>query len=148
MYVTFKKLNYPELNSPFVRLSPDGKKMAYLVYAANSPKSIDILDLKSGTKKVFIEGGVGGQSSFVWSPESDKIAYSFNGRELHIRDINGANSQMIYKSPEYTIYPTDWSRDGKKILCFFEGDDRSSANWHYILHWSNSVIGIRHFNRF
>ena len=120
-----RKLNYPEVNSPFVRLSPDGKKMAYVVYVANSPKHIDILDFNSGTAKVFIDGAVGGQSSLVWSPGSNKIAYTFFGRELHIRDLNEASSQVLIKNSKDMIYPTDWSRDGKKILCFFEGEDQT-----------------------
>ena len=123
--LTFKRLNYPGINSPFVRLSPDGKKMAYVVYVGNSPKRIDILDLSSEMAKVFIENGVGGQSSFVWSPQSDKIAYSFNGKELHIRDLSGASSKVLLKNSQYIIYPIDWSGDGKKILCFFEGADQT-----------------------
>jgi len=123
--LTLKKFDYSQLNTPIARLSPDGKKIAYGVYAGGSPKSIDILDLNSETAKVVVENGSGDQYSFVWSPQSDKIAYTVHGKELHIRDINGANSQLYYKNSEYTIYPTDWSRDGKKILCFFEGDDQT-----------------------
>ncbi|MEI6048973.1 MAG: tetratricopeptide repeat protein [Bacteroidota bacterium] len=119
------KLDYTQLNEPFARLSPDGKKMAYVVYVGNSPKSIEILDLNTGTSKEFIDSGAGGESSLVWSPGSDKIAYTFNGKDLHIRDIDGTNSHVLLKDSVDLIYLTDWSRDGKKILCFFEAADRT-----------------------
>jgi Tol biopolymer transport system component len=119
-----RKLEYPQLNEPFARLSPDGKKMAYIVYAGNSPKSIEILDLKTRTSKVLIDSGASGQSSVVWSPESDKIAYTFRGKELRVLDIDGTNSRILLKNSGDLIYPTDWSRDGKKIMCFFVASDR------------------------
>jgi Tol biopolymer transport system component len=121
--LTLRKLNYAQLNTPFARLSPDGNKMAFVVYIGGSPKRIDILDLNSGTVKVLVDSGADGNSSLVWSPQSDKIAYTFRSKELHVRDIDGANSRVLLKNSGYQIYPSDWSRDGKKILCFFEGDD-------------------------
>jgi Tol biopolymer transport system component len=123
--LTLRKLDYAQLNEPFARLSPDGKKMAYVVYDGNSPKRIDILDLSSGTAKVLIDSGATGEESLVWSPGSDKIAYTFHGKELHVSDINGTNSRILLKNSGDLIYPTDWSRDGKKIMCFFVADDRT-----------------------
>lgn len=122
--LTMRKLDNPQLNTPFARLSPDGKKIAYVIYSQEgSPDGIDILELDSGTAKGFVEGEVSGQSSMAWSPQSDKIAYTFRGSELHIRNIDGSNSQVLLKNPAYTVYPSDWSRDGKIIVCFFEEDD-------------------------
>jgi Tol biopolymer transport system component len=121
--LTLRKLEYAQLNTPFARLSPDGKKIAYVVYTGGSPKRIDILDLNSGTVKVLVDSFAGGQPSLVWSPRSDKIAYTFRGKELHVRDIDGTHSHVLLKDTVNQIYPTDWSRDGKRILCFFEGDD-------------------------
>jgi Tol biopolymer transport system component len=115
--LTMRKLDYEQLNVPFARLSPDGKKMAYVVYVENSPKRIEILDLSSGTSKVLIDSGVTGEESLVWSPGSDKIAYTFHGKELHVTDIDGTNSRILLKNSEDLIYPSDWSRDGKKIMC-------------------------------
>jgi Tol biopolymer transport system component len=122
--LTLSKLDYPQLNEPFARLSPDGKKMAYVVYDGNTPKRIDILDLSSGTAKVLIDSGASGESSLVWSPGSDKIAYTFQGKELHVRNIDGTNSHVLLKNSGDLIFPTDWSRDGKKILCYFVSTDR------------------------
>jgi Tol biopolymer transport system component len=122
--LTLSKLDYPQLNVPFARLSPDSKKMAYVVYDGNTPKRIDILDLSSGTAKVLIDSGASGESTLVWSPGSDKIAYTFQGKELRVRDIEGTNSHVLLKNSGDLIYPTDWSRDGKKILCFFVATDR------------------------
>jgi Tol biopolymer transport system component len=121
--LTLRKLEYAQLNTPFARLSPDGKKMAYVVYIGGSPKRIDILDLNSGTVRALVDSVAGGQPSLVWSPRSDKIAYTFRGKELHVRDIDGTDSRVLLKDTVNQIYPSDWSRDGKKILCFFEGDD-------------------------
>src|SRR4030042_1218555 len=87
--LTLKKLDFAQLNSPFAHLAPDGKKIAYLIYG-KSNTGIGILDLESGAAKVLVESGVGGgggQASMVWSPQSDKIAYTVRGKELHIRDI-------------------------------------------------------------
>ena len=122
--LTLKKLDYPQLSYPYAEISPDGKKIAYYI-AGQTKQGIGFLDLVSGTAEVIIESGAGGQASKVWSPRSDKIAYRLNDNEIHIYDINGAKSQLFYKSPEYKLYPTDWSRDGKKIVCFFEAKDRT-----------------------
>jgi Tol biopolymer transport system component len=122
--LTLKKLNYPQLSYPYAEISPDGKKIAYYI-AGQTKQGIGILDPASGTAKVIIESGAGGQASKVWSPQSDKIAYRLNDNEIHICDINGAKPQLFYKSPEYKLYPTDWSKDGKKIVCFFEAKDRT-----------------------
>jgi Tol biopolymer transport system component len=121
--LTLRKLEYAQLNTPFARLSPDGTKMASVVYVGGSPKRIDILDLNSGTTTVAVDTGVGGQFSVVWSPQSDKIAYTFRAKELHIRDIDGANPGVLLKDSTHLIYPSDWSGDGKKILCLLEGED-------------------------
>jgi Tol biopolymer transport system component len=119
---TMRKLDYAQLSYPYAEISPDGKKIAYYI-AGQTKQGIGVLDLKSGATKVLVESGAGGQASKVWSPQSNKIAYRLNGNELHICDIDAANTQLFYKSPEYKLYPTDWSKDGKKILCFFEAQD-------------------------
>ena len=121
--LNLRRLEYPELNTPFARLSPDGKKMAYVVFVGGNPKRIDILDLGTGTTKVFVDSGAGGQSSLAWSPHSGKIVYTFQGRELRVRDIEGEGSRVLLKKSQYQVYPCDWSRDEKKILCFFQGED-------------------------
>ena len=120
--LTLRKLDYAQLSYPYAEISPDGKKIAYYINTKPNP-GIGILDLESGAAKILVENAEGGQFSKVWSPQSNKIAYRLNGNELHIYDIVGANTQMFYKSPEYTLCPTDWSRDGKKILCFFVAED-------------------------
>jgi Tol biopolymer transport system component len=122
--LTLRKLDYAQLNYPYAEISPDGKKIAYYI-PGQKKQSIGILDPASGTAKVIIENGAGGQASKVWSPQSNKIAYRLNDNEIYICDIDGAKPQLFYKSPEYKLYPTDWSRDGKKIVCFFEAKDRT-----------------------
>lgn len=122
--LTMRKLDYAQLSYPYAEISPDGKKIAYYI-AGQTKQGIGILDLVSGTSKVLIESGAGGQASKVWSPQSNKIAYRLNDKEIHICDIDGVKTQLFYKSPEYKLYPTDWSRDGKKILCFLEAEDRT-----------------------
>ena len=122
--LTMRKLDYAQLSYPYAEISPDGKKIAYYI-AGQTKQGIGILDLVSGTSKVLIESGAGGQASKVWSPQNNKIAYRLNNKEIHICDIDGAKTQLFYKSPEYKLYPTDWSRDGKKILCFLEAEDRT-----------------------
>ena len=122
--LTMRKLDYAQLSYPYAEISPDGKKIAYYI-AGQTRQGIGILDLESGTSKVLIESGAGGQASKVWSPQSNKIAYRLNNKEIHICDIDSAKTQLFYKSPEFNLYPTDWSRDGKKILCFLEAEDRT-----------------------
>lgn len=122
--LTMRKLDNSQLNTPFARLAPDGQKIAYVEYSEEgSPTGINILEIGSGKTKMLVEGNVSGQSSMVWSPQSNRIAYTFNGNELHIRDVDGSNSRVLLKNTAYLIHPSDWSRDGKKIVCFFEGDD-------------------------
>ena len=120
--LVLRKLDYAQLNSPYAEISPDGNKIAYYIAGKPDP-GIGILHIGSGTAKMLVEKGGGGLISKAWSPMSDKIVYRLNSNELHICDLEGGKNQLLYKSPEYNLYPNDWSNDGEKILCFFEAED-------------------------
>ena len=103
------------------RLSPDGKRLAYV--ARNSEgNSLDIwlMDLAGGVQRRFTFGP-GNSISPVWSPDGSRIAYASSGDSLNslnifVKNASGAGSaEPVLKSGE-TERPTDWSRDGKYIL--------------------------------
>ena len=108
-----------------VRLSPDGSRLATEAGDANS--DIWIYDRKRqvNTRLTF---GLGGNSSPVWSPDVEWIAYVGTRKDgtrkdnLYRKPSNGVGQEeLLFEGDAGVRNPLDWSPDGKFLL-FGEGD--------------------------
>ncbi len=102
----------------YVRLSLDGKKVAVTIGdPQTSSGDIWIYDL-NGSRNRFVFGPPD-EGEGVWSPDGRRFAYftSAGPSTLRIKDVADANS--IGESPIDSgfISPTDWSRDGRYLIC-------------------------------
>jgi len=99
------------------RISPDGKKVAYVRGASGF--DIWSYDLMRGVKTPLTFGSGSGQSNLfpVWSPDGQRIAYtSVRGGKFgfYQRAADGSGSEeVLLEGTDYVKYLSDWSPDGK-----------------------------------
>ena len=88
--------------------SPDGLKIAFNrddscgenVYVMNA----------DGSNQINISPG----DNFVWSPDSRKLAYVFNG-SIYISNSDGSEKKLLETIGFSYFYPVTWSPDGTKL---------------------------------
>ncbi len=109
-----------KIESP--RISPDGKKTAYVLLEVNKEenaynRSIWVVENESKEKKKFTAGGNPGDSDPRWSPDSKRIAFC-SGRagkqQIFLIDIDGGEARPLTSMPNGASFPV-WSTDGKRI---------------------------------
>jgi len=97
------------------RISPDGKKVAYVRGASGF--DIWSYDLARGVKTPLTFGSGSGQSNLfpVWSPDGQRIAYtSVRGGKFgfYQRAADGSGSEeVLLEGTDYVKYLSDWSPD-------------------------------------
>jgi hypothetical protein len=97
------------------RISPDGKKVAYVRGASGF--DIWSYDLVRGVKTPLTFGSGSGQSNLfpVWSPDGQRIAYtSVRGGKFgfYQRAADGSGSEeVLLEGTDYVKYLSDWSPD-------------------------------------
>ncbi|MFI5251696.1 MAG: protein kinase [Bacteroidota bacterium] len=106
----------PSQNYMEPRISPDGKQVAVVI---GSAKDYDIwlYDMQRHTMSRFTFGGI--NRSPVWSPDSKRIAYSYNetgNRKIIIRQADGGGTPEEIKMTYDRTYVLCWSRDGSSII--------------------------------
>jgi eukaryotic-like serine/threonine-protein kinase len=103
------------------RLSPDGRRLAFLL--GDPSNDVWVQDLGRGVRtRVTTNGGV--TVSPVWSPDGTEILYvtqDLRGGQarfvMSIAPASGApGSRTVYETQD-RLEPTDWSRDGRFVLC-------------------------------
>jgi Tol biopolymer transport system component len=104
----------------YVRLSPDGQKLASSVGVPNN--EIWMEDLARAVRmRLTIEPGAY-HTVPVWSPDGHRIVYAVQLGEIwkgiYQKYSNGAGSQelLLSSDSDTPIWPTSWSRDGRFIL--------------------------------
>jgi Tol biopolymer transport system component len=104
----------------YVRLSPDGQKLASSVGVPNN--EIWVEDLARAVRmRLTIEPGAY-HTVPVWSPDGRRIVYAVQLGEIwkgiYQKYSNGAGSQelLLSSDSDTPIWPTSWSRDGRFIL--------------------------------
>jgi eukaryotic-like serine/threonine-protein kinase len=99
------------------RISPDGKKVAYVRGASGF--DIWSYDFARGVKTSLTFGSGSGQSNLfpIWSPDGQRIAYtSVRGGKFgfYQKAADGSGSEeVLLESTDYVKYLSDWSPDGK-----------------------------------
>ena len=101
------------------RLSPDDRQLALAEVDPRSHRpDIRVLDLVRGTKLRLTLDAVT-DASPVWSPDGRQIVFRSNPDGPHnlyqIGADGGAGSKPLLQT-QNAKYPTDWSRDGQKIV--------------------------------
>jgi tricorn protease len=100
--------------------SPDGSSIAYFSDASGEYQLfIEPQDGKGGIKKIKLTG-TGFYNALNWSPDSKKITYSDNGRDLYVVDLASASIKKIatddfYIPGAFRDLFSDWSYDAKWI---------------------------------
>jgi len=103
-------------NSFWLRLSPDGKRLA--IVSGDPMNDLWIYELGRDIKtRATIRAQI--TSAPVWSPDGRSLAYSTTGTSSYSLWIKQAdapgNGRMVLEDKE-GFFPTDWSVDGKYLL--------------------------------
>jgi eukaryotic-like serine/threonine-protein kinase len=115
-----------------VRISPDGKRLAY--YLDSAGYEVWSYDLARDVKTALTFGAGSGQGNNypVWSPDGRWIIYSSyrNGSYgLYKKASDGSGTEeLILESVNRIRFPTDWSPDGK-FVTYIEGALGGWAIW-------------------
>ena len=127
-------LDNPGYFSP--ALSPDGSRLAFVVFAGGTNFEIATSDLDGSNihrinHHVNLSDGFT-ESNPVWSPDGTRIAYTAD-EHLTLMDADGSNVQVVVSSVKSLYYPPVWSPDGS-WLAFVGLYQDKSANWRRILY--------------
>lgn len=100
--------------------SPDGKNIAYFSDASGEYELHVAPQAGKGKVKAYQLSGTGFYNDLRWSPDSEKITFEDNGRNLYFMDLNSGEMTLIDSEPIYNpgafggIGPT-WSPDSNWI---------------------------------
>ena len=108
-----------------VQLSPDGKKIAYVLRSLKDDKQgfttdIYIADVKNG-ESIQMTYHPGSDSSPQWSPDGSKIAFFSSreeGNQIWIISTSGGEAYQLTKLKDGASGSINWSPDGQKIAFF------------------------------
>jgi eukaryotic-like serine/threonine-protein kinase len=117
-----------------VRLSPDQKRIAFQQMDADGRgEDIWLLDASRGVTTRFTFDPASELAS-AWSPDGSRIAFMSMRKsygDVYISSIaNPAAAERITSGQPGTVYPTDWSRDGKHLIVE-RSDDRNTDLYVY-----------------
>lgn len=93
-------------------LSPDGRRLLTDYFAPSGNQSVEIIDLERGTETPV--SGTLALESPLWSPTGESVIC---GRNDIVRAwIDGSERQEILVKSSESLYPDDWSKDGRWLL--------------------------------
>lgn len=133
----------PGVHETFPAWSPDGKWIAYFSDASGEYAIHQQMQDGTGEVKKFKLNGTGFYAFIRWSPDSKRIAFSDNGRNLYVLtlvdgSIKKVASDELYVPGPYRDLSSDWSMDSKwlsytvvggtqfKRVYFYSTDDQKS----------------------
>jgi eukaryotic-like serine/threonine-protein kinase len=108
----------PEDNYSFLRLSPDGKRVAL---GRRDPAGLDDIWLLEFGRSVFTRFTFDPKRGVVpiWSPDGRQIAFRSDRSgvsQLYRKDSAGAGQEDQLTTGPNNKFPSDWSRDGRYLL--------------------------------
>jgi eukaryotic-like serine/threonine-protein kinase len=100
------------------RISPDGTKVATLMYEQSGDVNVWVWGLANGTRFRLSSGGMA--DTPVWSPDGRTIYYAYSPRGGHLqvyqRPVDGSRAPQPLIATQTDSYPEDLSTDGKWFL--------------------------------
>ncbi len=102
------------------RLSPDGKRLAFVIQDKESGnRDIWIMELSSGALTRFTFNPANDWHP-VWSPDGKQIAFASDRKaksSIYRKSLAGSGEEELLLPPgEGGVYTRDWSRDGRFLL--------------------------------
>ncbi len=127
------RLEIPELSS--ARLSPDGNQLIYTLAETNWKANKQISHLwrtnVDGSGNMKLTSGENGDSSPLWSPKGDQIAFISergDNENSQIYILNNSGGEAIQLSNHVTgVSSISWSLDGESIY-FLASDDKTDED--------------------
>jgi eukaryotic-like serine/threonine-protein kinase len=101
-------------------LSPDGRRLLTDYSNPGGGQSVEIIDLQRGTATP-VSGTLLFESP-LWSPTGESVILGRN--DIVRRWINGSERQQVLVKSSVSLYPDDWSKDGRWLL--FERVDKQT----------------------
>jgi len=120
--LVFRKIDIPDAgHSHQARLSPDGRKLAYIGFQDKEPQyNLRVLDFASGKSLTLVEGFNADSATilFEWSPDGKKVVYVSGRGELRLVSSEGGTSEPLWATPEKETFvrPLDWSGQNHSLL--------------------------------
>lgn len=115
---------------PLGTISPDGRYISFVDWAANS--NLSIVDLKTKARKCITDFKKEDEQAYysIWSPDGKRLAFSWwemgdkDFYNISILDATGNNSKKLFTSDKVNwIELGNWSADGKYILATLSLND-------------------------
>jgi eukaryotic-like serine/threonine-protein kinase len=98
-----------------LRISPDGSEALALVDDAVGNRDVWRMELTRGTRSRVTVDNRGNFAT--WSPDGQRVAFAGLTRQtLFEKSASGDPADRALLRSDYTVFPTDWSRDGKYLL--------------------------------
>ncbi len=105
----------------------------YLTFTDWETGDLAVRDLTTGEKRRLTNKGTWMESlgmalSSVPSPDGRRVAYVWSDKEVELRlvGLDGSASRVLYRNPDLSPEPVDWSPDGTQILALLTGKNRTN----------------------
>lgn len=113
-----RAINLPAY-SIFNSLSPDEKWLAGEEENEHSVENVWVIDLARGISSRLTSSSAS-DSNPIWSPDGRRIAFASNRSgvyDLYVKNADGTDGAGPLVKSEHTKFPSDWSSDGRFIIC-------------------------------
>jgi Tol biopolymer transport system component len=128
------------------RVSPDGK---YLSYVDANTGDLGVRELSTGKQRHLTDEGKNYSEYALfpqWSPDSMKLVYSWNERELRVVTLDGSAPKILVGDrKEGWVLPRDWSPDGRLIVMATSGPKRRTLELSLVSVTDGSVRSLKTF---
>jgi tricorn protease len=104
--------------------SPDGRYIAY-ISDRTGDNEIYLVDQMGKEKEKKLTSTGHFKKHLIWSPESDKLAYTTEDNALYIIGIDGSKPKLVARNEHREIITKHWSPDGRWLAYDFAVRNRN-----------------------
>jgi len=119
--------------------SPDGKWIAY-VTDQSGEEQIAIRPSQGGAEQLLTQFETGYFYRPVWSPQSDKLAFSDNEHQLWFLDVKSRKTVKIGQDRNNEIHDYTWSPDGQWLAWSQQRENQLPGIWLYSLESGKATL--------